>query len=131
MVDQRSVTVQDLFYAEGDRRDLVLERHMSGGADYHAEGSGSQLAKAEKRMPAILQLWENPDRLTCQRDESLDDLESGPKDFSCDDSARNLNLEARDRLISLGGNYSVQLVPSELLLEISNRRVGRIRPEVS
>ena len=56
MVDQRSVTVQDLFDAEGDRRDLVLERHMFGGADYHAEGSGSQLAKAEERMPAILQL---------------------------------------------------------------------------
>jgi hypothetical protein len=33
MTDQRSVMVQDLFYAEGDCGDLVLERHMFWGAD--------------------------------------------------------------------------------------------------
>jgi hypothetical protein len=130
MIDKGSVTGQDLFHAEGDRRDLVLGGHMFGGADYHAEGSRSRLAKVKERMLIILQLWKSLDRLMCQRDQSLDDLKSGPKDFSCDDSTRNLNLEARYRLIALGGNYSVQLVSGKLLLQISNRRVGRVRPEV-
>jgi len=34
--------VQDLFHAEYNRRDLILERHVPGGADHQAERSGSK-----------------------------------------------------------------------------------------
>ena len=121
LTNQRSVMVQDLFYAEGDCRDLILKRHIPGRADDQAERYRPQLA--------ISWRWESLDGLTCQRQESLHDLESGPKNFGCNESARNLNLKTRYGLISHDANYSVWLVLSEPLLEISFRPFRLIPPE--
>jgi hypothetical protein len=53
IVDQRSVLVQDLFHAEDDCRDLILEWRVSRGADHQAERAGARLAEAKERMLAI------------------------------------------------------------------------------
>jgi hypothetical protein len=130
IVDQRSVLVQDLFDAEDDCRDLILEWRVSRGADHQAERAGARLAEAKERMLAIFQLWKNLNRFSCQGHELLRDLKSGPADLSCDDSARNLEF----------GSPSWPHFPWQQLFHPtgfqraharnSSRRVARIRPEV-
>jgi hypothetical protein len=130
MTNQGAVMVQDLFYAEGDRRNLILKRHVPRSANQNAEQSGPRVTEAKQRAPITFQSRKDLNRLTRQRDESLGKFQSRPKDFSRDRSARNLNLETRDRLIPLDSDDPVQFVLSEFPLKISNNRLGRARPKV-
>ncbi len=108
LTNQGAVMVQDLFYAKGNRRNLILERRVSRSANQNAERSRPRVTEAKQRAPITFRSRKDLNGLTCQRDESLRKFESGPKDFRRDQPARNLNLETRDRLIPLDSDDPVQ-----------------------
>ena len=122
--------VQDLFYAEGNRRNLILKRHVPRSANQNAEWPWPRVTEAKQRAPTTFQARKDLNRLTRQRDKSLSKFESGPKDFSRDYSVRNLDLETSYWLIPFNRDNSIQCVLSEFLLKISNNRVGPGRPKV-
>ena len=131
MADQRPVVVQDLFHGKDNRRDLVLGRHMFGGANHQAERSGAGVPKAEKGIAIIWPLRKGLDRLTCQRHQPLDQFQNWPENLGSDDPARNLNLETGNRFIGFDCKNAIQFIGRRFLLKILNHRIGRILPKIA
>jgi hypothetical protein len=48
VADQIPVKMQDLLHTKDNRRDLVLKRHVFGGADHQAERSRAGVTETEK-----------------------------------------------------------------------------------
>src|SRR5260370_36010861 len=130
MTNQGAVMVQDLFYAEGNCRNLILERHVPRSANQKAERARPRVTEAKQRAPITFQSRKDPNRLARQRDESLGKVEGGPKDFNRRHPARNPHLETGYRLIPLNSNNPVQFVLCGFTRKISNNRVGPPRPKV-
>src|SRR5260370_38201437 len=82
MTNQGAVMVQDLFYAEGNCRNLILERHVPRRANQKAERARPRGTEAKQRAPITFQSRKDPNRLDRQTREALGNFRSGPKDFT-------------------------------------------------
>ena len=129
LANQRAIMVQDLLHAEGNRRNLILKRHMPRRANHQAERSRTRVTKAKQRGTDCFPVEERSESAHSPAEQVSGQVRERAKGLRRDHPARNLNLETRYRLISLNSDNPVQFVLSEFLLKKSNHRVRRARPK--